>query len=261
MRVVAAGACVAGALLAAAGPATAGRAWSTVGDTTAEMRWDGRRAAPATLTLTVTRGDASTTFRSLAGSRWGVASGVPLVVRDLDRDGVPEAVGQLAARGTPARTRTVIAHRVAEGFDRLTTHDWGTAGHRTVDLNRDGRPEFVTADTRLAGLPGVGARAERLPIRIWAYRGGAMVDVTRGHRRTVRADMLTHLRAIDDLEGRGASPRGAIAAYLADARLLGAGDGPWNRMRARHTGPGAERFFAALGRRLDTTFATDGDRR
>src|SRR5690606_25290901 len=86
---------------------------------------------------------------------------------------------------------------------------------------------------------------------IWSFRAGVMRDVTRSHRAAVRADMVAHRDEADALMRRGLNPRGAIAAYLADARILGGGRGPWNRMRARDTAPGAERLYAALARRFE----------
>ncbi len=261
MRLAAVGICAAGVLMVVAGPASAGRAWTTVGDMSAELRWEGKRAAPASVTLMVSRGEARSTIRSLAGRRWGIAPGMPLAVRDLDRDGTREVLVDLTTGGVRCCQRTVIAGASdGDEGERLTVHDWGAAGYRLTDLNRDGRPEFVSADVRLTGLPGVGARAQRFPVRIWSYRAGEMRDVTRAHRREIRRDMLGHLAEIGTLERRGANPRGAIAAYLADARLLGSGAGAWARMRARDDAPGAERFYAALSGRLDAMNATPATR-
>lgn len=92
----------------------------------------------------------------------------------------------------------------------------------------------------------------RLPLRIWRFDAGEMVDVTRRFRREVRADMATHWAAIKAAERRGDSPRSAIAAYMADAHLMGRPTAAWTRVRAIHTAPGATRFFTALERRLVT---------
>lgn len=244
--------CAAGALACAATPALAGRAWSTLGDVTAELRWGGTRAQPSPVTLVVTRGDAVTRLRP--AGRTAIPDGRPVVVRDLDGDGEPEAVADLAGRGATAGTRSVIARwSASDGGYASTEQDWGAPGYRLRDLNRDGRPEFVATDLRLAGLPSVPRAAAARPIRIWAYRAGELRDVTASHRAAVRADMRMQLSVIDAAGSSGRAPLGAVAAYVADARVLGAGDAALARMRARF--PGSERLFTALAARLDRIHA------
>lgn len=249
---VAAGACAA-TLAAGAVQAVAGTAWSTRGTAGVELEWAGKRAAPTSLTITATRDGHVTTFSGLRRGGWGVPADATIVaVRDLDRDGEPELLANLTRRGERGARRTVVVRWVpAEGRHRLTSHDWGTADHRLRDLDGDGRPEFVSQDARWAGFAGRSADA-RLPVRIWRFDAGEMVDVTRRFRREVRADMATHWRAIAAAERRGDSPRAAIAAYMADAHLMGRPAAAWTRVRARHTAPGATRFVAALQRRLVT---------
>lgn len=249
--VVTAGVCAV-ALGAGAAHATAGTAWSTSGTAGVELEWSGTRAVPGALTLTGDRGGRTTVFSGLNRGGWGVpAAGAIVAVRDLDRDGEPELLADLVRRGERGARRTLVARWVpTEGRHRLTTHDWGAAEYRLGDINGDRRPEFVTRDVRLAGFPG--SSAARLPVRIWRFDGGEMVDVTRAFRRQVRADMAGHWAAITAAERRGGSPRAAIAAYISTAHLMGRADPAWARVRARHTGPGAERFFTALQRRLVT---------
>lgn len=249
-RVLTIGACTA-TLMAAAAPAVAGTAWSTHGTAAGELRWTGQRAAPTTLTLTATHDGHTTTFTGLRRGGWGVPAGAAIIAaRDIDGDRRPELLVNLARPGDRGAARTLIVRWVpAEGRHRLTTHDWGRAPHRLRDLDGDGRPEFLSRDARWAGFAGRSADA-RLPVRIWRYEDGAMADVTRSFRRAVRADMTGHWAAIAAAGRRGASPRAAIAAYMATAHLMGRPAAAWARVRARHTAPGAPRYFAALERRL-----------
>lgn len=248
---VAAGVCAA-VLGAGAAQAMAGTAWSTRGNAGVELTWSGTRAAPGAVTLTADRNGHLTVFAGLRRGRWAVpADGAIVAVRDLDRDGEPELLADLVRRGERGARRTVVVRwEPAEGRHRLTAHDWGAVDHHLRDINGDRRPEFVTGDARLLGF--AGGSVARLPVRIWRFDAGEMVDVTRAFRRHLRADMAAHWSAITAAERRGGSPRAAIAAYVATAHLMGRPGGAWARVRARHTGPGAGRFFTALERRLVT---------
>jgi hypothetical protein len=199
--------------------------------------------------MAVTKDEVVTRFRGLHRGGWGVPAAGPIVaMRDLDHDGEPEAIADLTS-GVRCCLRSHIVHWLPdEGRHRRTVHDWGAAGYRTADLNRDRRPEFISADDRLRF--GVPARALRMPIRIHAYRSGRMLDVTRAFPARVRADMGAHWRAIAMLERAGAPTRAAAAAYLADAHLIGVGDAARARLRARLTGPSDARFLDTLDRRL-----------
>jgi hypothetical protein len=227
-----------------------GRAWLSGGGKGVELAWTGMRAEPSALTMSVTHDGTVTRFRGLQRGGWGVpAAGRIVVLRDLDRDAEPEAIADLTTGGERRRLRSHIVHWLPdERRHRRIIHDWGRAGYRTADLNRDRRPEFISADDRLRF--GVPARALRMPIRIHAYRSGRMIEVTRAFPARVRADMAGHWRAIAALGRAGAPTRAAAAAYLADAHLLGVAKTARARLRARFTGPSDVRFLDTLDRRL-----------
>jgi hypothetical protein len=242
-----------GAVLSLAGAQSAladGRAWATAGDAAIEVSWTGTRAAPTSLVMTVTHGETVTRYRGLQRGGWAVSAAGPIVrLRDLDRDGRIEALADLTRGAVRCCRRThIVGWLPREGAHRRVVHDWGAGGYRTADLNRDRRPEFISADDRLRF--GVPAAAARMPIRIHAYRYGRMLDVTRSHRARVRADMAAHRRALGALDPGAAPARAAAAAYLADAHLLGVADAARTRLRARAATPAWSRFLVSLDRRL-----------
>lgn len=227
-----------------------GRAWLSGGETGVELTWTGMRAAPTSVVMAVTRAEVVTRYRGLQRGGWRVPPGGAIVIlRDLDRNGEPEALADLTTGGVRCCLRSHIVRWLpGERVHRRLVHDWGAAGYRMADLNRDRRPEFVSADDRLQF--GVPAPALRMPIRIHAYRAGRMIDVTRSHPARVRADMAGHWRALAVLDRAGAPTRAAAAAYLADAHLLGVADPARERLRRRFTASADIRFLETLDRRL-----------
>ena len=111
---------------------------------------------------------------------------------------------------------------------------WGDPGYELQDLDHDGRPEFVSADDRFAYRFTYYA-ASALPVQIWHYDHGAMIDVTSSYPAVVRSDAATlwseYVKARTD---KGADVRGVLAAWLADEYRLGLGDEAWSKIRAAY---------------------------
>jgi subtilisin-like proprotein convertase family protein len=171
--------------------------------------------------------------------RFGRPTG--LVVRDLDADGEPEVLLDVFTGGAHCCVHSLIyrydptRHRY-----RLAVHDWGNVGYRIVDLDRNGQPELRSADDRFA-YAFTSYAGSVFPVRIWHYRHGRLVDVTRSFPGLVRADAANAWRAYLSL--RRTDPRGALAAWLADQCLLGRQDEGWRKVdaayRRRELGPRA----------------------
>jgi hypothetical protein len=244
-------ACAAVALAGEPGTAHAdGRAFVNAGDSRVELLWRGQRARPTALVLRASRGGASLRVGAPEFAGLGVPPGQPLRLRDLDRNGVREAVADLTSGASGRRLSShVVRFDPTTGRPSRTVQHWGAAGYSLRDLDRDGRPEFLSADDRFTfGARGV---AVRMPLRIWSYRDGVFRDVTRAFPGRVRADMAGHWRSFAALERADAPTRAAIAAYLAGAHLLDRPAAGRARLLARFTGPADARFIAGLERRLD----------
>jgi len=141
--------------------------------------------------------------------------------RDLDGDGEAEVLLELNWNGTHCCSWSRLYR-----FDRAqrtyvpTTHFWGNAAAspKLRDLDRDGRPEFVSADDRFSELTGY-AGAMR-PIQIWSYDRGIFSDVTRSHPKSIERDAAELWRWYLQERGKG-TVRYVLAAWAADQYLLG----------------------------------------
>lgn len=92
-----------------------------------------------------------------------------------------------------------------------------------MDLGRDGRPEFVSADGRFAYAFDSFA-GSWFPPQVWSYERGRFRDVTRSHPSLTRDHARAAKRALEryaDRSGPVNYGAGALAAWVADQRLLG----------------------------------------
>jgi hypothetical protein len=142
-------------------------------------------------------------------------------VRDLD-GGEPEVLVDLYSGGAHCCLFTLILRwdESARRY-RSTLGYWGNYGARLIDLDGDGRPEFSAFDERFVYEFSAYVFSSA-PIRIWSYRAGRLVDVTRGFPTLIRRSAATNLGYY--LKARGdpnTDVRSYVAAYVADQYLLG----------------------------------------
>ncbi len=187
---------------------------------------DGIYRKPARLTI-VRRGVRvlQAPVRRLAGARL-----VGLAVRDLDRDGEPEVVLDLFTGGAHCCAESLV-YRYQPRRRRYvaTLRGWGNAGYRLADLDRDRRPELVSADDRFSAAFTAYAASAR-PIRIWRFDHGRLLDVTRRFPRAVEADAATWWREYRRLRRQRVDVRGILAARAADLALLGRAAEAWGEL-------------------------------
>jgi hypothetical protein len=147
-----------------------------------------------------------------------------VAVRDLDRDGEPEVVVEAFTGG--AHCCLVLYAYRWNGTTYVSRRlDGASSGYRWADLDGDRRPEWVSADARFEGLFTAYANSVE-PIRIYTYRNGVFVPVTRSFRDAIRADERDAWSVY--VRNRGSRDiRGALAAWAADKYLLGEGDEVW----------------------------------
>lgn len=158
------------------------------------------------------------------------ASDEPVHVRDLDRDGEPEVLLDLYSGGAHCCTFTFLYRYVPDrGYVKLV-HFWGNVGYRIGDLDRDGRPEFVSSDDRFAYVL-TSYAAWVNPVQVWRYETGALVDVTRRYPGFVRRDASRLWRAYLATRRKREDVRGILGAYLAEKVLLGEARDGWRRLR------------------------------
>ena len=142
-------------------------------------------------------------------------------VRDLD-GGEPEVLVDLFSGGAHCCFFTLILRwdDAAKRY-RSTLGYWGNYGSRLIDLGGDGKPEFSAFDERFV-YEFTAYVFSSAPIRIWSYRAGKLVDVTRRFPALIQKSAATNLGYY--VKGRGnpnTDVRSYVAAYVADQYLLG----------------------------------------
>ena len=141
--------------------------------------------------------------------------------RDLDRDGEPEVHVTLYSGGAHCCTiSTIFGFDPDRGDYRRVRHNWLDAGYRLRDIGRDGTLEFDSRDARFAFAFAPYA-ASWMPVQIWRWRNGGLVDVTPRFpkllRRDARRALRIYRRTRDD---ENATIRGFLAGYAADKYRL-----------------------------------------
>jgi hypothetical protein len=142
-----------------------------------------------------------------------------VAVRDLDGGGEPEVVLDLYSGGAHCCWSTqVYRYTASTNAYLVVTHGWGNADYRSVDVDHDGLPEFVSGDDRFA-YAFTDFAASSFPLRIWNYRGGLFDDVTRRFPARIRRDARRQWHWALAKPTR-ADNRGYLAAWTADRCLL-----------------------------------------
>ena len=146
-------------------------------------------------------------------------------LRDLDGDGEPEVVLSLDSDGAHCCAWMRVYRYDPAGRYVPVTHFWGntSSSPAIVDLDGDGRPEFVSTDDRFA-YDFNGYAGSVRPIQIWSFARGRFDDVTRDHPGAVRADAARLWRLyVKDRRALPGSARGLLPAWAAELFLLGEG--------------------------------------
>jgi subtilisin-like proprotein convertase family protein len=155
--------------------------------------------------------------------------GDPLLIRDLDGDGEPEVLVDLFSGGAHCCWLTVFFRYDGHGYLK-TTHVWGDPAYQLKDLDGDGRPELVSADDRFA-YEFTFYAASALPVQIWHFDRGVLIDVTSNYPAVVRKDAATlWSEYLQTRHESGADVRGVLAAWLADEYRLGLADQGWKKI-------------------------------
>jgi hypothetical protein len=145
-----------------------------------------------------------------------------LHVRDLDGDGEPEVV--VGVRTSTGHCCTVAQVLRWDGAAyRPVSHSFAIPGFELVDLDHDGRAEFRSADGRFA-YAFTSFAGSWMPPQVWTFDSSGFRDVTRSYPRLARADARRTMRVYQhSLHDRypGQSASGALAAWVADQRLVG----------------------------------------
>ena len=168
------------AVLALAAPAAAEPVTETAdsGSVHAAFSYDRNGDQYSGLHLTVTDGGKTIVDRAIPDSdalQPGGYDGRPSVrALDLDGDGTVEVVLDLYTGGAHCCTQTWIY----SGTAPKVVHDFRDIGYDPIDVNGDGRPEFVSADPAFA-YAFTSFAGSRFPLQVFRWKAGHLRDVTR----------------------------------------------------------------------------------
>jgi hypothetical protein len=176
-------------------------------------------------------------------------------VRDLDGDQEPEVLLDLFWGGAHCCFWSNV-YRYSPGTYLRASRFWGDVSYRLVDVDRDGRPEFRSADGRFA-YAFTAYAFSGFPIQIWSYAGGRFTDVTREFPADIRGDAAGQWHRYRSLRRQRYEVRGALAAWAADKCLLHHGARAFRRLRqlaakgelSRSDGPDSTKVYLRKLRR------------
>jgi len=175
-------------------------------------------------------------------SRWPAPRGGALSLRDLD-GGEPEVLVGIFTGGANC-CYGLYVFRHADGRYRGSFFNAGKGGLVVANLDRRGPPELRGADERFQYLFSSGIESIT-PVRIYRFRAGRLVAVTREFDALVRESERETWRIARKLWQMGGNPHTVLAAWAATKYLLGEGSEVWPRLQrligARTIEPNLER--------------------
>jgi hypothetical protein len=169
-------------------------------------------------------------------------------IQDLDGDGEPEVIVDFYSGGAHCCSSSFI-FRYDPQAEQYTSiqHLWGEGqgATRRQDLDNDGTPEIIHYDSRFAYAFGSFAESG-LPIRIWQYRDGEMINVTRNYPKQVYDDAFKWWQLYTEAKQQGSDVKGLLAAYLANKYLLNESEDGWQRLEQVYQEEDRQQFFTKL---------------
>jgi hypothetical protein len=155
------------------------------------------------------------------GGTGGSSSSSSVRVADLDGDGEPEVIVQVYSGGAHCCLFAEIYSYVPARSTYVNLERNFGGGFRLRDLNGDGLLELKATNFAFDEAFTAHAASSQ-PIQIFAFKNGALVDVTRNFRTLIRQDAAYQRKLYARYRKRdGFDVRGIVAAYVADLYLLG----------------------------------------
>ncbi len=136
---------------------------------------------------------------------------------DLDNDAEPEVLIDVYTAGFERQRRTVVYRKDGNAY-RADVTDWGTGGYRLANVVGKKDVEFLSADSR---VPALFDSTVRGPLRVMAYDGGKLTDVSRQARSELVRDAKRHRRELARARRTSKDPRPELAAYAIDLVRIG----------------------------------------
>jgi hypothetical protein len=156
-----------------------------------------------------------------------------LELKDIDQDAIPEVIVSTYSGGAHCCTNFTI-HGWRQGQSITTeTGLLNSDGGEFKDLDGTGRQAFWTVDN--AFLYAFDSYADSFaPTRIYYYRAGKLVDVTRKYPKVLRTHAWRMYQTLRQNQKEMRSTNGVLAGYVAQKILLGEYKEGWNLMLANY---------------------------
>ncbi|MDY7007671.1 MAG: S-layer homology domain-containing protein [Cyanobacteriota bacterium] len=127
----------------------------------------------------------------------------------------------------------------------MLRHFWGNVNYRLTDLDKDNIPEFQSVDSRFAKVFS-NINDAKFPVRIWQYRQGEMLDVTRQYPVQINTSASELWLEFYQRSSQNKNVKGVLAAYLANKYLLGQKEDGWQLIEKVYQNNDREVYFDNL---------------
>ncbi|MGE5657537.1 MAG: WG repeat-containing protein [Actinomycetota bacterium] len=170
------------------------------------------------------------------------AAGV--VVVDLDKDGEPEVIVDVCDH-TNYFTSLIYYYQPDLKKYLAIAHPWGEVAYQLQDVNRDGTWELVSGQRSFDSFS-QNPLDSALPIAIWKYQQGQLIDVTPTQPDQIRDRANLLLQEYRNRQRLQQEVKAILAAYLAEQYLLNKKREGWYVVRQGYQGSDAKDYFAAV---------------
>jgi hypothetical protein len=189
------------------------------------------------------------------GSTTRVSEGrfLGLEVRDIDGDREPEVIADIFSTNSGLRCCSysfIYRYNPEEQEYNLLEQFWANVGYEVKDIEQDGIVEFDSLDSRFTYAFDIAYSDIYYPKRIWQYRQGRMVDVTRQYPQIVRTHTEKLFQEYESRRLNNQELKGILAAYLANKHSLGEEAAGWQTVLEVYNREDREEYFAQLGKLL-----------
>lgn len=156
-------------------------------------------------------------------------------LEDLNGDRRPEVVVETFSGGAHCCTNTIVHSWQLFRFVRAETGPLDGGGGTFLDLDKDGKQEFVSADNRF--LYRFSSYAGSVPPTvILRLQGNEFKDITRNYPNYLRQQAIAMKKDFLEAKAKGElyEVNGFLAGYVAQKALIGEFDDAWSFMRQNY---------------------------
>lgn len=171
-----------------------------------------------------------------------------LVVRNLDSEREPEVIVDLLSSAGNGDGFYSYIYRYEPQQNRYIALEqyWANIGYEVRDIEADGIPEFESLDIRFASALDLPSGDTTLPKRIWNYRQGQMLDVTKQYPELVSEHTKQLWQLFQERRRQNQDVKAVLAAYIANKYTLGQEVEGWKKVKDAYKERDREDYFALV---------------